>query len=110
MCSRIPQASPPTWRSSSTNAQTFSYEESFSQIFLACPNYIDGLVPDGKGNYLPSDFHGAVYLNHPGKEKIKLLDTTPIDTQAADITFIIEKKLLLVPTFTESQVVAYELK
>lgn len=69
---------------------------------------IDGLVPDGNGNYLISDWLGSIHLIHPAKDKILLLDTKPVN--AADIDFAIAKKLLLVPTFSDNRVVAYELK
>ncbi len=71
---------------------------------------IDGLVPDGNGNYLISDWLGNVHLVHPDKAKVKLLDTTPVNANAADIEYIIDRKLLLVPTFSNNRVVAYELR
>lgn len=71
---------------------------------------IDGLVPDGNGNYLISDWLGNVHLVHPDNPKVKLLDTTPVNANAADIEYIIDKKLLLVPTFSDNRVVAYELR
>jgi sugar lactone lactonase YvrE len=71
---------------------------------------IDGIVPDGSGNYLISDWKGNIHLINPKKEKIKLLDTTPINMNAADIDFIIEKKLLLIPTFSDNRVTAYSVK
>jgi hypothetical protein len=71
---------------------------------------IDGLVPDGKGNYLISDWLGHIHLVNPKKEKVQLLDTTPDKINAADIDYVISKKMLLVPTFGNNKVVAYELK
>jgi hypothetical protein len=71
---------------------------------------IDGLVPDGNGNFLISDWLGNIHLISQGKVKIKLLDTTPINANAADIEYIVSKNLLLVPTFSDNRVVAYELK
>jgi sugar lactone lactonase YvrE len=71
---------------------------------------IDGIVPDGKGNHIISDWLGNVYLVHPENPKIKLLDTTPDKINAADIEFIPALKLLLVPTFGDNRVMAYELK
>jgi hypothetical protein len=69
---------------------------------------IDGLVPDGQGNYLISDWLGSVHLINPSKDKALLLNTAPVN--AADIDYIIAKHLLLVPTFSDNRVVAYELK
>jgi hypothetical protein len=45
----------------------------------------------------------------PGKPILKLLDTTPRKIYAADIDFVVDKKLLLVPTFFDNHVVAYRL-
>ncbi len=71
---------------------------------------IDGLVPDGNGNYLISDWLGNIHQVNTSKEKEKLLDTTPANIYAADIDYVPSKKLLLVPTFSDNRVVAYELK
>lgn len=78
--------------------------------FILNTGGIDGLVPDGNGNYLISDWLGNIHLISQKHEKIKLLDTTPLNVNAADIDYIISKKLLLVPTFTDNRIVAYELK
>jgi hypothetical protein len=71
---------------------------------------IDGLVSDGKGNFLISDWQGRIHLINPKVVKEKLSDTTPAKVNAADIDYIISKKLLLVPTFSANTVAAYELK
>jgi len=70
---------------------------------------IDGLVPDGKGNFLISDWQGTIHLINPANEKVVLADTKPSKVNAADIDYIISKKLLLVPTFSTNKVVAYEM-
>jgi DNA-binding beta-propeller fold protein YncE len=71
---------------------------------------IDGLVPDGKGNFLISDWQGTIHLINPAHEKVVLTDTKPSKVNAADIDYIISKKLLLVPTFSTNKVVAYEMQ
>jgi sugar lactone lactonase YvrE len=78
--------------------------------FIAKTGGIDGLVPEGNGNYLISDWQGHVYEVSPGKERILLLDTTPDKINAADISYVIGEKMLLVPTFLDNRVVAYTLK
>jgi sugar lactone lactonase YvrE len=70
---------------------------------------IDGLVPDGNGNFIISDWAGHVHLVSASKEKVKLLDTTPAKVNAADLEYIVGQKLLLVPTFNDNKVVAYEI-
>lgn len=71
---------------------------------------IDGLVTDGKGNFLYSDWTGRVYKASPQGKPIKLLDTTPVKMNAADIDFVLGKSMLLVPTFSDNRVVAYRIK
>jgi sugar lactone lactonase YvrE len=71
---------------------------------------IDGLEGTGDGRYLFSDWSGNVYLVGTDKKIEKILDTTPVGMNAADIEFIPEKRLLLVPTFGDNRVMAYELK
>ena len=78
--------------------------------FILNTGGIDGLVPDGNGNFLISDWQGHIHRVSASKEKEKLADTTPAKVNAADIDYIISKKLLLVPTFSANSVVAYELK
>lgn len=71
---------------------------------------IDGIVPTGKGTFLISDWQGHVYEIKEGQQPKLLLDTTPLQINAADIEYIKEKDILLVPTFFKDNVVAYELK
>ena len=71
---------------------------------------IDGLEGVGDGRYLFSDWSGNVYLVGKDKKIEKIMDTTPAGINAADIEFIPEKKLLLVPTFGDNRIMAYELK
>ena len=71
---------------------------------------IDGLEADGKGNYLISDWKGHIYRVNTRGEKRLLLDTTPINMQAADIDFVPGSSTLLVPTFNNNRVVAYRVK
>ena len=85
------------------------YEEKKITRFIENTDFIDGLVSDGRGDYFISDFLGALHLIHPKKKKIKILDTTAENVIAADIYFIIEKRLLLAPTFLDNRIVAYEI-
>lgn len=71
---------------------------------------IDGIVPDGKGNYMISDWAGNVYLINPAKEKVKLLGTAAAKINAADIDYVIGKNILYVPTFFDNRVMAYSIK
>jgi len=61
------------------------------------------------GHFLVSDWAGEVFLVYPDGTKISLLDTKAEEIGAADIDFIAEKNLLIVPTFFTHTVVAYKL-
>lgn len=80
------------------------------QLWLDKTGGIDGLEAVGDGRYLFSDWTGNVYLVDKNKKIEKILDTTPSKINAADIKYIPEKKLLLIPTFGDNRVMAYELK
>ena len=70
----------------------------------------DGIVSDGKGNYLVSDWNGQIFFFDKDWKKTTLLDTREAKISAADIEFIADKNLLLIPTFFGNKVMAYELK
>jgi len=68
---------------------------------------IDGIQSDGKGNYLVSDWQGkTAFVSSAGEVKL-LLDTSGSNINSADIEYVPEKQLLLVPTFFDNRVVAY---
>ncbi len=72
--------------------------------------YIDGLWALGNGKFLTSDWRGLVQLLETGKPPVKLLDTTPVKMNAADLSWIPEEKIILVPTFADNRVFAYRLR
>jgi hypothetical protein len=68
----------------------------------------DGIVPAGNGDYLASSWRGELFYISSDWQSVQLLDTREIEINAADIDYIIEKNLLLVPTFFDNRVVAYQ--
>lgn len=68
----------------------------------------DGIVALSEGGYLVSSWNGMVHYVSPAWEKTLLIDTRADNISAADIEYIPEKRLLLVPTFFKNKVVAYE--
>ncbi|MCU0419468.1 MAG: ATP-binding protein [Cyclobacteriaceae bacterium] len=69
----------------------------------------DGIEAVEDGGYLVSSWNGVItYVAADGKTSV-LLDTRADSVSAADIEYIAEKRLLLVPTFFKNTVVAYEL-
>ncbi len=69
----------------------------------------DGVEAIGDGGYLVSSWNGKVSYVSPEGEVVLLLDTSGDEINAADIEFIPEENILLVPTFFDNRVVAYEL-
>lgn len=61
------------------------------------------------GHFLVTDWFGQVFMIYPDGSKVVLLDTRDDEIGAADIDYIPEKNLLLVPTFAKQHVVAYKL-
>jgi DNA-binding beta-propeller fold protein YncE len=71
---------------------------------------VDGLEPDGSNGFIFSDYTGSVHIMDQKGKIRKLLDTGKAGINAADIEYIPYMKLLLVPTFANNHIVAYELK
>jgi hypothetical protein len=68
----------------------------------------DGLVIINDSTYIASRWQGEIYLIRNGKETL-LLDTKAQGSNTADIDYIADQKLVLVPTFMKNKVVAYKL-
>jgi hypothetical protein len=69
---------------------------------------IDGLKSDGKGNYITSNWKGRTALITAEGKTIVLMDTTAAGINAADLEYLADRKLLLIPTFFDNRVVAYK--
>jgi len=72
--------------------------------------YLDGIEQIAPGLFVTSDFKGSVQLIKVGKGVEKLLNTSSLNINAADLGYIPALKLLLVPTFQDNKVNAYKLK
>lgn len=69
----------------------------------------DGIKPAGNGTYLVSNWLGELYYITGDMKKIKLIDTQEKKINCADIEFLEEESLLLIPTFFNNRVIAYKL-
>jgi sugar lactone lactonase YvrE len=70
---------------------------------------IDGLKMDDEGNFIVSDWVGKTSFVSKNGEVTELLNTTDQKINSADLEFVIEKNLLIIPTFIDNRLVAYEL-
>lgn len=69
---------------------------------------VDGLIPIGGNKFVVSDWSGRIMIAGLS-EKIVLQNTADQNIQAADLGFIPEEKLILIPTFFDNRVVAKRL-
>jgi len=71
----------------------------------------DGITPTSQdGCFLVSDWNGEIFYIDNAGHKTSLLNTKDKKKNTADIYFIPEEQLLLVPTFFDNRVVAYRLQ
>jgi hypothetical protein len=69
---------------------------------------IDGIKRMEDGNFVFSHWAGGIFITKEN-QIIKLLDTSAEGINSADIDYIKESRLILVPTFNDNRVVAYML-
>jgi sugar lactone lactonase YvrE len=68
----------------------------------------DGVEAVGDGGYFVSSWQGILHYVGTNGQVHKLLDTSADKVSSADIDYVPEKKLLIVPTFFDNRVMAYE--
>ncbi len=68
---------------------------------------LDGLVPDGRGRLLVSDFDGRLWRVTLAGEITPLLDTTSSGAHCADLEYIPDQGLLIVPGLYDNRLTAY---
>lgn len=74
------------------------------QIFISNTGPIDGLIPLGSDKFIISDWSGKIQLI-TADTKTELQNTSEQEIQAADLGFISEESLVLIPTFFNNRVV-----
>lgn len=70
---------------------------------------IDGLCKDNANHFVFSNWAGRIFYLENGK-MTKMIETVPQKINSADISFAKALNLLLVPTFFDNQVVAYQIE
>jgi sugar lactone lactonase YvrE len=69
----------------------------------------DGIEALGNGGYLVSSWNGMVTYVDPDWKNTLIIDTRADSVSAADIEYVKERNMLLVPTFFKNSVMAYEI-
>jgi sugar lactone lactonase YvrE len=68
---------------------------------------IDGLRCDGSGSYIVSDYNGRVLRVTADGQQTELVNTTSSGALAADLEFIPEKQLLIIPGLVDNRLTGY---
>lgn len=69
---------------------------------------LDGIVADGNGNYIASDYNGRVFRVQLSGQKTLLLNTTTPKYFCADLEYILEEDLIVIPTLYDNRLMAYK--
>ncbi len=70
----------------------------------------DGIAYTGiPGYYVVTDWEGEIFMINPDNSRISMLALKTAGSNTADVEFIQEMNLLLVPTFFKNCIVAYTL-
>ncbi|AUP80282.1 SMP-30/gluconolactonase/LRE family protein [Flavivirga eckloniae] len=88
---------------------SYSFSSKASKIHTEELGHGDGIVQLKNGNLIVSDWKGRVFhIDTTNWQKTVLLDTREDDIYAADIDYIQETQMLLVPTFFNNSVMCYK--
>ncbi|NMH87348.1 NHL repeat-containing protein [Flavivirga algicola] len=88
----------------------YDFKTNSSKILTEGVGHGDGVVRLKNGNFIVSNWKGQIfYLDATNWGKTLLLDTRENGIYAADIDYIPETQMLLVPTFFHNRVMSYKL-
>ncbi len=76
---------------------------------LGSGSNMDGIRSDGTGNYIISDYNGRVFRVSASGQKTQLLNTKTPGMFCADLEYIPEQRLLVIPSLYDNRIVAYRL-
>ena len=71
---------------------------------------VDGIAGDGSGALLVSQNEGRLFLVTPDDGISKILDTTTIGMNLADLCYCPEAGLVIVPTYADGRVAAFRIE
>ncbi|GAA3616730.1 hypothetical protein Q4Q39_00890 [Flavivirga amylovorans] len=88
----------------------YNLNSNTSKVLTEGIGHGDGIVRLKNGDFIVSDWKGQVfYIDSNNWQKTLLLDTREDNIYAADIDYIPETQMLLVPTFFHNNVMSYKL-
>lgn len=92
------------------NILKVSIPEKTHEIYVPETVAVDGIEADNDGGYYFSSWQGMLFHVVPEEKPIVLLNTVDQEINCADIGFIHESKLILVPTFFDNRIIAYRME
>ena len=69
--------------------------------------HVDGVRSDGEGGYIISDFGGRVFRVDARGGLVELINTTASGARAADLEYVADLDLLVVPGLFDNLITAY---
>lgn len=96
-----------TWNDEKLNAYLFA-DKSLETVSSSLPQP-DGIEATGDGGFLVSSWKGLLHYVGPDGSNQVILDTVADEIGTADIDYIQEENLVIVPTFFHNTVAAYKL-
>ena len=97
--------------SGASNFGLYNLSTKSTEVFTEGLGNGDGIIKLKNNDFIVSDWKGQLfYINHTDWSKIKLLDTREEGIYSADLGYIPEHNLILVPTFFGNKVACYKLK
>jgi len=84
-------------------------ESGKATLVISHEGAIDGLIPIGKSRYIISDWAGTTQLLSKGKAPVVLRNTIAEKINAADLGYIPQSGIVLIPTFYNNRVCAFSL-
>lgn len=93
------------------NFASIDVEQKRFKVLTDSVTHADGIAYTGiPGYYIVTDWDGEIFMINPDFSRTSLLRTKDKQMNTADIEYIPEESLLLVPTFFRNSVVAYRLE
>ncbi len=99
------------WHASSGSKefQSINIDDKTISVIATGVGAADGVAPDGIGNFFVSNWEGEIFFIDSDGNKSEILDTRDKKINSADINYMIDTKILLVPTFNDNRIMAYSI-
>lgn len=94
----------------SNDFATIDFETKTRTVVTDTVAHADGIAYTGiPGYYLVSDWGGEIFMIYPDFSKVSLINTKEQEWNSADIDYIPEMNMVIVPTFFKNCIIAYKL-